>query len=344
MRARFAWIVRVGFLMVVAVRILSSTPPVRRIEAEPRVSSLAAGGATSGLIEICSFNVAGLPDLVAPGDADRLAAIGGRLAAHDLVLLQEDFYHHEALVAALARPMSVVPPAPGTLFGLGDGLARFSGRELGPVDHVAWELAHGVVGYFNDELAAKGFAVGAVSLEPGVTLQVYNLHADAGDDDGDREARRHQFRQLAADLRRRLPGREAVIVVGDFNADPRVPADRELLDQLCADCGLRDAAAELGVGEGIDRLLYRSSDRLHLEALRFGRADELGRADGRALSDHEAVAVLMRWRLRPGRAEGRGPRLYDPARIWQDLLPKREENHESACRVPRVREDAEPAR
>ena len=60
------------------------------------------------------------------------------------------------------------------------------------------------------------FSVGRHELAPGVVIDVYNLHADAGGGAGDEAARAAQFVQLAAFMSGYSAG-NAVIVAGDTN-------------------------------------------------------------------------------------------------------------------------------
>jgi endonuclease/exonuclease/phosphatase family metal-dependent hydrolase len=119
---------------------------------------------------------------------------------------------------------------------------------------------------------------------------------DSGRAPGDREARASQVEQLLDTLQRRSPGR-AVIVAGDFNMGAY---DEALADQLLSRGGLSDACASVAceTPHNIDRVMYRGSDTLHLEVLRVSIDHRFVRDDGQGLSDHEPVAVHLRWELR----------------------------------------------
>ena len=58
---------------------------------------------------------------------------------------------------------------------------------------------------------------GQYELEPGVFVDVYTLHTDAGDDSASYEARRDNMKQLANYINTYSNG-NAVIVMGDTNS------------------------------------------------------------------------------------------------------------------------------
>src|SRR5262249_24816554 len=80
-------------------------------------------------------------------------------------------------------------PGPGVTTLVGDGLGCLSDFRFDAVEHVRWVQSYGLAGDYTDELAAKGFALATMEVAPGVCVDIYDLHADAGDSDGDRRAR-----------------------------------------------------------------------------------------------------------------------------------------------------------
>lgn len=278
-------IVVVGALALLAPGCANSTEYVRprRVGgADPRE------GRDERILEVLTYNVAGLPEFVSHvGPKRKHPYIGPKLTPYDLVLVQEDFWYHHLLHAPHTW-QTTARPAP--LLQLGDGLARFSWRPLGRVEHVPWKAAHGVLEHSNDELAAKGFSLGTIEVLPGHELPVYDLHCDAGRHDGDRKARRRQFRQLIAHIREHVGPDDALIVAGDFNCHPAE------FEDLLVEARLRDAHADAGENGGIDRILYRSGERLRLRALECGDAAGFTH-EGERLSDH--VPVRARFALEP---------------------------------------------
>jgi endonuclease/exonuclease/phosphatase (EEP) superfamily protein YafD len=196
------------------------------------------------------------------------------------------------------------------------------------IRRVRWIRSNGVLGGYSDQLAEKGFSVARTELAPGRSLDVYNLHADAGDGAGDLAARRRGFEQLRAFVCRHSRGR-AVIVGGDFNALWSSPSDRKALQGLLASTGLTDAYQRMGGAvDHLDRVLYRDGGGIGLELVSCGADERFRDRAGVALSDHPAIHARFRWRLTSDRsgapAEEPSPQLVlagsskAPARVLGD--------------------------
>ena len=262
---------------------------------------------------------------------DVLAQYGARPAGTEGV--PRTGYHDLIVGAALhdyrSEPMSSPPPVGKTLKRLptgptlsGDGLNHLSGFPLGRLRRVMWEVCHGEVhvtavetiaeeagiddptgedidGGSADCGAQKGFSVTTIRLARGATVDLYNLHADAGGHPNDIDARRHNFAQLASFIARHSRG-HAVILGGDTNLHTG-PGERD--DQtwtvFLRDAGLTDVCGvvECGGDAGeIDKFAFRSSRRAKLvpQSHVFERA-KFVRDDGEPLSDHDALAVRFHW-------------------------------------------------
>ena len=129
-------------------------------------------------------------------------------------------------------------------------------------------------------------------LAPGVTVDVYNLHMDAGSCPGDLEARSTQTDQLLAEILSRSPGR-AVIVAGDTNSRPERD---EGLQRLLDEAGLVEACRAVGCGDDrIDRVMLRGSERVSLEVESWSLPPEFVDDTGEDLSDHVPVLVRLKW-------------------------------------------------
>jgi hypothetical protein len=254
----------------------------------------------SGELVVLTYNVAGLPDFVSGSNPSvNIRAISPLLNGYDLALVQEDFWYHDQLAAQANHPYrsepSVSSPMP---WAMGDGLNRFSRFPFQDLTRVAWGACHGVIGAEKDCLTTKGFTVAITALGPGTSLCLYNLHMDAGGDDGDVNARRQQAEQLAVDMATRCAGL-AVIVAGDTNLRAGRPADLFILNTLLEGSGLNDSCRVLSCDdERIDRMLYRSSPSLLIMPLTWETPEEFVDAAGNPLSDHEPVAVRFRWEVR----------------------------------------------
>ncbi len=215
---------------------------------------------------------------------------------------------------------------------LADGLNRLSDFPFGELVRVAWERCDGELygavleeafgqsglddavsgtplGVLNDVAdggsadcgAQKGFSVARTELAPGVVVDVYNLHADAGGSGEGPETRRHNFRQLAAFIAEHSAG-HAVIVGGDTNLhtdDPERPQAAATWSDFLTTTGLSDVcdAVDCGADAGeIDKFAFRAGDGVNVvpQTHAFER-DVFVRDDGEPLSDHDALAVTFRW-------------------------------------------------
>ncbi|MHC4376935.1 MAG: endonuclease/exonuclease/phosphatase family protein [Planctomycetota bacterium] len=236
-------------------------------------------------LDLLTFNIAGLPGFVAKVDGrETHPQLGAALEPFDLVLLQEDFWYHHLIEAT--HPWQV-RPRKGGLLRLGDGLARLSRLPLTEVEHVPWKRAHGLFGAMHDRWAWKGFSAGRLLLPGEREVWIYNVHFDAGYEDGDREARASQREQLRTYVEAHTPADAALILAGDFNTG----AAR--LTELASALDLTDSQQG-----GIDRIFLRSGRDVELlidpEAPRPVEAlDRLAR-----LSDHYPVYLRLRIALR----------------------------------------------
>lgn len=263
----------------------------------PVASSTTAPPSTqaTGTIRALSYNVAGLPQGISSSSpVTNTPQISPKLNGYDLVLAQEDFCYHAEL-ARMALHAFQSPPQSSFATFVNDGLNRFSVFPF--VDHtrVKWAVMHGVFSHGNDALSSKGFTAARHEVAPGVVIDVYNLHADAGGDAGDVDARSKQFEQLARFMATYSAGR-AVIVAGDTNLHGNDPEDEPVLQAFMASAGLQDVARTLGKPESIDRIFFRSSADVTLTPLGWRIASEFVDAAGRPLSDHEAIHVDLEWR------------------------------------------------
>jgi endonuclease/exonuclease/phosphatase (EEP) superfamily protein YafD len=105
--------------------------------------------------------------------------------------------------------------------------------------------------------------------------------------------RADQLEQLADAIRKRSAGRP-VIVAGDTNLGE---TEDGLLADFLTQTGLRDSCRTLACPARylIDRVMFRGSQAMELEAVRFHVESRFIRGDGRDLSDHKAVSVVFRW-------------------------------------------------
>lgn len=268
----------------------------------------------TGELLALSYNVAGLPQGISGSDPEtNTPLIAPLLNGYDLVLMQETWktpdpnplaplrVYHEILEAGALHPFKSLsaplplgsdPRRPEAI--VSDGLNRFSRFPFGTLTKVAWDICHPSAA---DCLALKGFDMARTTVAPGLTIDVYDLHMEAGGEPQDDVARDLGITQLSTFIQATSAGRP-VIVGGDFNLHTDAEPDSTQFQRLLAETGLQDVCAALGCPQPgrIDKFLFRSSDAVTLTPLswRF-ETDVFERADGEPLSDHDALAVRFGW-------------------------------------------------
>ncbi|MGH9048861.1 MAG: endonuclease/exonuclease/phosphatase family protein [Acidimicrobiia bacterium] len=285
------------------------------------------GGETSegasGEFRALTYNVAGLPEGLSGSEpATNTPLISPRLNDYDLVLVQEDwidpvpraegfdFYHddliaevdHEYVSTPAPPPLGSDPRRPEAL--VADGLNRMSRFPFGEVRREMWSGCFGSLdtsdGGAADCPSQKGFSVARTELAPGVEVDVYNLHGEAGSTPRDVEESAADYEQLADFLRDHSAGR-AVIVGGDFNLHTDEEPDRGVFAELLEATDLTDVCDAVDCGDDadqIDKFVFRSGGGVELDVVdhRFER-EKFRRADGEPLSDHDALAVTFSWSI-----------------------------------------------
>jgi endonuclease/exonuclease/phosphatase family metal-dependent hydrolase len=287
-----ATIVGLGVLLVSACRSSTSTATSETSEE--------TGGqvAPAGELTVLTYNVAGLPQGISSSDPERnIPQISPLLNGFDLVLVQEDFWYHQELVADVLHPHRSEPWSDDPLVdGVGDGLNRFSQFAFGELERVPWYACHGQLDCSSDCLAKKGWSFARHTLDDGVEIDVYNLHMEAGSCPEDLEIRATSAEHLVEAIETRSEGR-AVVVAGDFNLKDTRPSDVEALRHIIEGAGLTDACQAVACGDQrIDMIMVRSADDLELEVLDWWLPEEFVDAEtGEPLSDHLPVAASLRY-------------------------------------------------
>ncbi|RMG11935.1 MAG: hypothetical protein D6731_14790 [Planctomycetota bacterium] len=260
-----------------------------------------SGGGTpilaQGTFSALTYNVAGLPQGISSSNPiANTPLISPKLNAYDLVLVQEDFTYHTELARSALHPHQSLPLTQFSTF-VNDGLNRFSQFPFVDFERRKWSSCYGYWSNSNDCLSSKGFSAARHEVAPGVVVDVYNLHADAGGDGGDQAARAAQFQQLSAFMNT-YSSSNPVIVCGDTNLRKSRGADAQVLADFLTAQQLEDVAVVLGPGlpDKIDRFLFRSSPDVVLTPVRWRIADEMVDSAGNPLSDHEAIHVDFDYR------------------------------------------------
>ncbi|KAM5349419.1 hypothetical protein ACJ41O_005924 [Fusarium nematophilum] len=265
---------------------------------------------STGSFDFLTYNVAGLPAILnnneVPGDKETNSElIGSHLAAqkYDIVHMQEDFNFH-AYIYKTDNHEHRTPTSGGVPFG--DGLNTVANYAWTGFTRQKWKKCNLNSG---DCLTPKGFSFMRMKIG-GVEVDLYNLHADAGSDKGDIDARSAGIDQILAYVNSNSQGR-AVIVGGDTN--DRWTNSGRSINKLTA-AGFKDAWVELirsgsfpeaGAAadpckvpaannqcEIVDKIFYRSGSSVKLTATSFNYVPEVFvQPDGNILSDHNPVHV-----------------------------------------------------
>ncbi|WP_406496303.1 jacalin-like lectin [Streptomyces sp. NBC_01604] len=258
-----------------------------------------AAAATSGTFNVLTYNVAGLPEGLSSGNPEtNTPLISPRLAAYDLVNVQEDFNYHAALYAGDNHPYRTATSG-GVPFG--DGLNTLSDHPFEDFERVKWNACTGT-----NCLTPKGFSLARVRLAEGVFVDLYNVHTNADATDDALAARRANVEQLSDFIQANSSG-NAVLVMGDTNT--RYTRAGDNIRTLVEENGLTDPWVKLVKGgtapaqgadalvcpttaptndcEVVDKVLYRGSKLLSLNATRYNNewASFLDSVGGN-LSDH----------------------------------------------------------
>ena len=276
----------------------------------PAAPELAA--ATSGSIDVATYNVAGLPEPISGSKpATYSELLSPLLNPFDVVLLQEDFFYPDKVAKHLTYPYGSTPqrlvlgsdPSRPEAF-VGSGLERYSRHPFDGYRHVRWPGCYGgaLGGGAADCLSQKGFSVARHEVAQGVFVDVYDLHGEAGSTPEDVFWSQQDYLALAADINANSVG-HAVIVGGDFNLNPSDEIDGPVLAQLLVDAGLTDVCEVQDCSadpDAIDRLLFRSGDDVALEATAWSRPAGFNLPDGTPLSDHDPTAATFAWSVVDG--------------------------------------------
>ncbi|MBW2454107.1 MAG: endonuclease/exonuclease/phosphatase family protein [Deltaproteobacteria bacterium] len=254
---------------------------------------IGGSGLPSGDFNILTYNVAALPQFISGSDPIlNIPQISPLLNLYDLALVQEDFAYQPQLRADALHPYQSVPLAPNGI-DWGDGLNRFSVFPFIEFERHAWVVCNGFFDQKNDCLTEKGFSVGLHTLAPGVEVDIYNSHFDAGGSEGDHAAREAQTQQLLDMIANRSSGR-AIIVAGDTNMKL---SSETTLQTLLTGASLEDACRALSCGDDyrVDRVMVRSSAEVELTPTSWQLDPNFVDGNGEPLSDHEPVGVVVHW-------------------------------------------------
>jgi endonuclease/exonuclease/phosphatase family metal-dependent hydrolase len=247
-----------------------------------------------GTFNFLTYNVAGLPKAISSRHPEvDVKKMSAKLNAYDIVAVQEDFAYHDDLIAQLTLPNRTKPKGSGSIIDMGDGLNAFSKFALTGADRDKWKDCNGLLSEKSDCFAPKGLLKFTIELAPGVEVDVYNIHTDAGRTAKDAEARDNQVAQLNAKIEATSKGK-AILVVGDTNMNQ---SDEATLQALLVGAKLTDACRKLSCPEPAryDRVMYRDGAMLKFTLKDWHIETTFRDSAGNELSDHEPVKVVFDW-------------------------------------------------
>lgn len=211
--------------------------------------STSTSGQTTGTFNILSYNVAGLPAILSSSDPTKNTGyISCLIRGYDVVQVQEDFNYHATLYDSCDNHLYRSPTSGGVPFG--SGLNQLSNFSYTDFERVTWTNRVGP-----DALTPKGFTMARTWIAPGVAVDFYNLHAQAGQtdpfstaswDEAALAASRSDINQLMAYINANSQG-NAVVIFGDTNTR-YTRAGQNMHDFLAA--GFRDVWIDL-VRDGV---------------------------------------------------------------------------------------------
>ncbi|MFE9995296.1 jacalin-like lectin [Streptomyces avermitilis] len=280
------------------------------------VSASPAAAAGSGTFSVLTYNVAGLPESLSSASTPRdtsTTEIGRRIAPYDIVNVQEDFNYHAYLYSTDTHPYRTATSGGA---GIGSGLNTVStyAWDGDDFERARWNSCQIGSG---DCLTPKGFTFMRERLAEGVYVDFYNLHTNAGTNDGDEASRADNLDQLTSFIGTHSSG-NAVVVMGDTNT--RYTRSADTIAEFAAANGLTDAWVKLIRGgaapakgsdalvcdqtgatvpntcEVVDKILYRGSKLVTLDATSYDNEHAAFlNSDGLMLSDHDPVTATFSW-------------------------------------------------
>lgn len=277
-----------------------------------------------GSFSMLNYNVAGLPDFKAligksTGNSVSLKekTIGNILenTGIDFIAVQEDFNFHKTLANEMKSYTAKTCHSGGVPFG--DGMNIYAKTNIYNVEREEWRTRYGVFDE-GDELTPKGILYAVIEIADGVYADFYDIHADAFDTEGSRQARIDNYNQLAEMIERHNSDRP-VIITGDFNISIHLNGDPSglYIQELFIDkLGFKDAWIETANGgdyndyskwyqsgmdywghwDSVEKFLYRDGNGIHLDPTSFEYITFVD-DDGNPCSDHNAAKVVFDYTL-----------------------------------------------
>jgi len=253
-------------------------------------------------LRILVYNTHGLPELfISDNPKKRFPVIGKKTQDFSISLLQEDYSHHEELLAGLAEEsLAIRGELGGRLicpFCTGSGLTSVFNLPKNwtiEVENQTYDTCSGWLRGANDCFAYKGFQLIKITLPSNKRFFIVNTHMDAGRRDSDRAAREKQLAHIILTIKQRTTA-EALIIAGDLNLNSKNPEDVKLLESFKEALRLTDSFTGHKISNKwtiLDYILYKQGDELEFKIISVGEDESFVTEEG-PLSDHPALIIEL---------------------------------------------------
>lgn len=301
-------------------------------------TTAAAAEEKTGTFTVTSMNVDGLPQTILGitinGDGPDSAGtkkISDKMSSYgwDIIGVSEDFNFNTELMSGLTNYSSGTYR--GGVSGLTnntDGLNLIWKKTFSVTGETitSWNTHYGYINNGADGMIDKGYRYYAVTIEEGITVDVYILHMDADSDAGDISARESQLTQLADAIKASDNG-NPIIVMGDtncrytrenlqtlfidaINKDSRFTIQDVWIEKVReGDYPVHGADAIVAKDKGgtydypdaeiVDKVFYinNTDSKVQLTANSYTIATDFVDTDGTALADHWPVVVEFGYKV-----------------------------------------------
>lgn len=247
----------------------------------------AEGGPATHEFRVITYNVCGLPDLftydrnLAPMKK-RFDYIGKKLNAYDIIGLQEMFVGERSRIEDNLGAYFVGHGTDtGTALKFGSGVYTFSRWPISKIHYEEWRVSEGP-----DALSHKGFVMVTTTVSGDLSLDVYNLHAQAG---GRRGLGVDNMKQLVAAMNFLSFGSgRPILLIGDFNC--------QFWDFQCTDL-VKNSGVGLVMKEqqGVDHMFYHENGSGWKISVLGHKVVFTEKMDGKLVSDHDGFEVTFRF-------------------------------------------------
>ena len=253
-------------------------------------------------LRILVYNTHGLPELfISDNPKKRFPVIGKKTQDFSISLLQEDYSHHEELLAGLGEEsLAIRGELGGRLicpFCTGSGLTSVFNLPKNwtiEVENQTYDTCSGWLRGANDCFAYKGFQLIKITLPSNKRFFIVNTHMDAGRRDSDRAAREKQLAHIILTIKQKTSA-EALIIAGDLNLNSKNPEDVKLLESFKEALRLTDSFTGHKISNKwtiLDYILYKQGDELEFKIISVGEDESFVTEEG-PLSDHPALIIEL---------------------------------------------------